>query len=116
MKLFVLTTAALLTAGTAGAQTMSSPTTNPSAPAPVEPMTSPSATTPTSPSTTADAAANGAMTETMARQKLSGAGYGSVTGLKQNGNGDWEGVIKKGSKQQRVTVTADGTVSPLTPM
>jgi hypothetical protein len=56
------------------------------------------------------------MSEKLARQKLAGAGYGSVSSLKRNADGQWEAVTKKAGKEQRVTVAADGSVSPSAPM
>ena len=116
MKLTVLTAAAVLGATAAFAQTtapgspagtMTSPT--PGAMPSTESMTQPPA------ETTGPSAANDAMTEQAARQKLAGAGYGSVSNLKRTPDGQWEATTKNGSKQQRVTIAPDGSVTPKSP-
>jgi hypothetical protein len=113
MKLLVLTSAAFLAAGVVQAQDTASQMGNP-------PMTpAPSASQPTrnpAPSTATDPTRSDAFSESAARQKLAGAGYGTVRSLKRTSNGEWEAVLKKGSKEQRVTIAADGTVSPVVPM
>lgn len=125
MKLIMLTSVAMLAAAAAQAQTspsmpsattpntpMSSPSTNPSS---TEAMQSAPMGTNTTPGATT-APSSSAMTEKMARDKLGTTDYGTVRSLKRNANGDWEAVMRKGSKDQRVTIAADGTVTPNSPM
>lgn len=122
MKLFVLTSVALLASGATYAQTMSNPAattpaTNapsttmpgagPAARAPAEQMTPPSA---------ANTMARESMTESMAREKVASAGYGAASSLTRNADGSWNAMAKTGNKQQRVTVASDGTVTPKAPM
>jgi hypothetical protein len=111
MKTSTLAAVALLSAVAAQAQPLPTQSTGPTMPAQEGSMTPPA-----SAATRSDAMTSQPMTEKAAREKLAGAGYGSVTSLKRNDNGDWEAVTKQGKAQQRVTITADGTVSPVAPM
>ena len=122
MKPSVTIAVALLGATAAVAQTTgpaTAPGTPGSMPSP-EGMTSPptGSSTPgtgSAGSTGSAGMAGDAMTEQAARQKLAGAGYGSVSNLKRNADGQWEAMMNNGSKQQRVTIGADGTVTPKSP-
>lgn len=127
MKLVIMTPIVMLAASLAYSQpnavtnsssNLANMATNPMPP-PAErtsPATqNPSTMDPSSATGTGAKAADG-MTEQAAPHQLSGAGWGSVSSLKRNANGDWEAMTKKGSKQQRVTFANDGTVSPLAPM
>lgn len=141
MKLQILMAATALVAGAAQAQTTSSsaptvaPTPGPGmSSTPGSPNSTPGTTAPTQqayPSsnntTTAPGSDNvqtpmngtttsSAMTEKMARDRLAGAGYGSVRSLKRNDRGDWEAVMLNGKTEQRVTVGSDGKVAPIAPM
>lgn len=117
MKFIAITAVALLGSAAVSAQSTGtgSPTTGPGATTNPAPGTMPPTETMTP--TPTDSAATGAassLTEEAARQKLASAGYGSVNTLQRNADGQWEATMKKGSKQQRVFIAPDGTVTPNT--
>jgi hypothetical protein len=125
MKTTMIAAVALLGASAALAQTSPTTTGTPGSMPSTESMTTPPASTPGTGTTgtgmsgtgttgPATGMAGDAMTEQMARQKLAGAGYGSVTGLKRGADGQWEAMTKKGNKQESVMIAPDGTVSPKT--
>lgn len=98
---------------------MSSQPAGPANPAPMQmpmqaPMQAPTQTMTPPPAAAATAA--DVLTEKTARQKLSDAGYGPVSGLKRSATGEWEAMSRKDGKQTRVTIAADGTVTPGAPM
>ena len=124
MKFTVLTAAAVLGATAAFAQTtapsgtpasgaMTSPT--PGSMPSTESMTTPPAGTATPNASGTTRMASESMTEQMARQKLAASGYGSVTNLKRTPDGQWEAMTKNGSKQERITIAPDGSVTPKAP-
>ena len=102
----VLTGLAMLAATAALAQTP---------PATPEPAATEAQTMTPAPAQAAPAAGE-AITEKAAREKLAAADYGTVRSLTRNPDGGWAAVVRKGSKEQRVTVAADGSVTPDAPM